>query len=128
MSYELPPGWAIARLQSLVGRDGLMTDGDWVESKDQDPDGDVRLIQLADIGDGNFLDKSSRFLTPQKAKQLNCTFLAPRDILISRLGEPLGKTCIFPPLDQPCVTVVDVHVVRPASEEINREWLMHSIN
>ena len=28
---------------------GLFSDGDWVESKDQDPEGDIRLIQLADI-------------------------------------------------------------------------------
>lgn len=105
-----------------------MTDGDWVESKDQDPHGEVRLIQLADVGDGRFVDKSNRFLTRNKAEDLNCTFLAPRDVLISRLGEPLGKTCLFPLLEQPCVTVVDVHVVRPAFKEINREWLMHTIN
>ena len=37
-------------------RDGLFIDGDWVETKDQDPDGDVRLIQLADLGDGVFRD------------------------------------------------------------------------
>ena len=40
----------------------VFVDGDWVESKDQDPNGDVRLIQLADIGDGFYIDKSSRFL------------------------------------------------------------------
>ena len=38
----------------LVGQTGLFIDGDWVESQDQDVNGDVRLIQLADIGDGYF--------------------------------------------------------------------------
>src|SRR5678809_89507 len=125
MTDDLPRGWAISRLEALVGPDGLMTDGDWVESKDQDPNGEVRLIQLADIGDGSFLDKSSRFLTQAKAEELNCTFLNRCDVLISRLGEPLGKTCVFPGLDQRCVTVVDVHVVRPSSDEVSREWLVY---
>lgn len=128
MMDELPPGWALARLESLVGPGGVMTDGDWVESKDQDPDGEVRLIQLADVGDGSFLDKSNRFMTQAKAEDLDCTFLQPRDVLISRLGDPLGKTCLFPGLELPCVTVVDVHVVRPTSSEISREWLVHLLN
>ena len=72
---DLPGSWAVAPLEDLVAPDGIFTDGDWVESKDQDPDGDVRLIQLADIADGRFLDKSSRFLTSRKADELNCTFL-----------------------------------------------------
>jgi hypothetical protein len=49
---DLPPGWEWATLDELVCTDGCFTDGDWVESKDQDPDGDVRLIQLADVGEG----------------------------------------------------------------------------
>lgn len=128
MTDELPPGWAVTRLESLIGPEGLMTDGDWVESKDQDPNGEIRLVQLADVGDGVFLDKSNRFLTQAKAEELDCTFLQTRDVLISRLGEPLGKTCLFPELEQPCVTVVDVHVVRPTSSEISREWLVHLLN
>ena len=66
---KVPDGWAKARLADLIDLDGLMTDGDWVESKDQDPNGDVRLIQLADVGDGWFRDRSSRFLTADKATE-----------------------------------------------------------
>ncbi|MDM2059987.1 restriction endonuclease subunit S, partial [Mycobacteroides abscessus] len=88
--------------------DGLFVDGDWVESKDQDPDGDVRLIQLADVGDGVFRDRSSRFLTSEKAKELRCTFLEPGDVLVARMPEPLGRACIFPGVGQPAVTAVDV--------------------
>jgi hypothetical protein len=29
----LPPGWAYAAMAELVGTDGLMVDGDWVETK-----------------------------------------------------------------------------------------------
>ena len=126
---ELPSGWVCAPIGQTVAIDGIFTDGDWVETKDQDPDGDVRLIQLADIGDGSFLDKSSRFLTRAKALELNCTFLKKGDLLVARMPEPLGRCCIFP-LDgvEKYVTVVDVCAVRPGTSSINSKFLMYAIN
>ncbi|MBE5503094.1 restriction endonuclease subunit S [Mycobacteroides abscessus] len=108
--------------------DGLFVDGDWVESKDQDPDGDVRLIQLADVGDGVFRDRSSRFLTSEKAKELRCTFLEPGDVLVARMPEPLGRACIFPGVGQPAVTAVDVCIIRPNPKRVQPEWLVAAIN
>jgi type I restriction enzyme, S subunit len=108
--------------------DGLFIDGDWVETKDQDLDGEVRLIQLADVGDGVFRDRSARFLTMQKAKELRCTFLEPGDLLVARMPEPLGRACIFPGLDQPAVTVVDVCIVRPNQSHARADWLVNAIN
>ena len=63
--------------------------------KDQDPNGSVRLIQLADIGIGEFKDKSERYITDTKARELNCTYLRKGDILIARLPDPLGRACVF---------------------------------
>jgi len=106
----------------------IFTDGDWVESKDQDPDGDVRLVQLADVGDGEYLRKSARFLTGTKAKELRCTFLIKGDILIARMPDPLGRACIFPGDLKNAVTVVDVCVIRPDPKVHCARWLMHCIN
>jgi type I restriction enzyme S subunit len=115
-------------LSKVIGNIGIFIDGDWIESKDQDQNGDVRLIQLADIGDGNFLNRSARFLTAQKAKELNCTFLKPGDLLIARMPDPLGRACIFPGDDKPCVTAVDVCIVRPDNKIADAEWLKFQIN
>ena len=38
----LPDGWRWQSLNELAA-DGVFVDGDWVESKDQDPGGSVRL-------------------------------------------------------------------------------------
>ena len=54
----LPDGWSLSSIDDLIGAEGLFMDGDWIESKDQDPNGSVRLIQLADIGEVDFKDKS----------------------------------------------------------------------
>ena len=106
----------------------VFVDGDWVESKDQDPNGDVRLIQLADIGDGFYIDKSSRFLNSETAKRLKCTYLKEGDILVARMPDPLGRACIFPKSEMPCVTVVDVCIIRPNPNKVDNRWLMHTIN
>lgn len=117
--------WATITLKDAAGE--LFTDGDWVESKDQDPDGEVRLIQLADIGDGTFLDKSARFLTAEKSRQLKCTMLKPGDLLIARMADPIARCCLYPGLDQPAATVVDVSIVRPGSQ-VDREYLAYAVS
>ncbi len=125
---QLPHGWSLATISNLVGKEGVFVDGDWVESKDQDPDGDIRLIQLADIGDGEYRNKSARFLTHEKAIQLGCTFLEKGDVLIARMPDPLGRACLFPGDQKKSVTVVDVAVVRPAADEFDTRWLMYFVN
>ncbi len=124
----MPPGWIESTISDLVSDDGVFVDGDWVETKDQDPDGEVRLIQLADVGDGAFLDRSSRFLTATKAGVLRCTMLRENDILIARMPQPLGRACIFPGSTRQCVTVVDVCIVSPGSMGPDPRWLMHVAN
>lgn len=111
----LPKGWVLAPIAQLISIDGLISDGDWVESKDQDINGSVRLIQLADVGDGYFQNKSNRFMSIEKAKALNCTFLKQGDLLIARLPAPLGRTCIFPEIGQKSVTVVDICIIRTSN-------------
>lgn len=126
---ELPKGWVWATLPNTIGINGIFVDGDWVESKDQNPNGEVRLIQLADIGDGYFRNRSDRFLTFQKAIELKCTFLMERDLLIARMPDPLGRACLFPLKEyKKYVTVVDVAIVRTDSSGIDNRYLMYVIN
>jgi type I restriction enzyme, S subunit len=125
---DLPQGWAIAVLADLIVRDGVFADGDWVESKDQDPNGSIRLLQLADIGDGVFLDKSNRFINEQKFDQLQCTEVLEGDVLVARMPDPLGRACLAPRLRQRCITVVDVAIVRPGYQSVQPVWLMHFLN
>mgnify|MGYP000919568770 CR=1 FL=1 len=109
---ELPKGWVSSSLSGVIPHNGIISDGDWVESKDQDPEGIVRLIQLADIGDGDFKNKSQRFMTEDAAERLNCSYLKSGDLLIARMPDPLGRACIFPGVGQKAVTVVDVCFIR----------------
>jgi type I restriction enzyme S subunit len=125
---DVPHGWTRSTIEQLAGASGLVTDGDWIESKDQDPNGEVRLVQLADIGDGEFRDRSDRFVTPETVRRLNCTLLHEGDLLIARMPDPLGRACVFPGVGQPAITAVDVLVWRASRDGPNPRWLMHFVN
>ena len=126
MSEEMPEGWKICTIKNFLSAESLFCDGDWVESKDQDEEGINRLIQLADIGDGTFLDKSARYMNNAQFQKLRCTELKSGDILIARMPDPLGRACLFPNLNQRCATVVDVAIIRSPTVDVN--WLMYMIN
>lgn len=125
---ELEKNWAFATLDQIIAGDGVFTDGDWVESKDQDENGGVRLIQLADIGDGEYKDKSARFMNSETAEELRCTYIEQGDVLVARMPDPLGRACIFPGDKKKSVTVVDVCILRPATKNVDNKWLMYWIN
>lgn len=115
------------RFSEIAGETGIFVDGDWIEKKDQDAKGAVRLIQLADVGPGEFRDKSDRHITVEKAEELHCTFLRKGDILIARLGDPLCKACVFP-LDGLYITAVDVAILRIGSDVVNPKYLIYLLN
>ena len=115
------------RFRDIAGENGMFKDGDWIEKKDQDDNGNVRLIQLADIGAGYFKDKSDKRITETKAIELNCTYLKKGDILITRLGEPLCKACIFP-YEGLYITAVDIAILRIGLQEIDSKYLVYLIN
>lgn len=126
MSDSLPIGWGKTTIGEITKQDSLFSDGDWVESKDQDVGAANRLIQLADIGDGVFINKSSRFMNDEQFERLNCTILEKDDILIARMPEPLGRACLYPLGNVKSATVVDVAVIRTPNAD--HYWLMSAIN
>lgn len=129
-NYDLPEGWSWATLDDIVdNRVGLFKDGDWIETKDQNPEGEVRLIQLADIGDGIFRNRSDRFMSKQTALELNCTFLKKGDVLVARMPDPIGRACLFPfGEEEKFVTVVDVAIIRVNYTDIDKNYLKNLIN
>ena len=123
--FCLPGLWTWTRTDDLSP--WSLTDGDWIETKNQSENGRVRLIQLADIGDGSFLNKSARFITEETERRLNCTRLEAGDVLIARLPNPIGRACIFPDIGQPAITAVDVAILRLDSN-LNRNFVALALN
>jgi len=113
--------------RTRLGEVGPVRDGDWILNTDYRPSG-VRLLQVGDVGLGRFVGKSSRFIGMERANELNCTFLEPGDILISRMPDPIGRACLLPDLGYPCITAVDVSIWRPRLDKADRQYLTYYLS
>jgi type I restriction enzyme, S subunit len=97
----------------LADNCAVFADGDWIESKDQSSGG-VRLVQTGNVGEGVFKDRSekARYVSEATFKRLRCTEIFPGDCLISRLPDPVGRSCILPDTGARMITAVDCTIVR----------------
>lgn len=88
-------------------------DGDWIESKDQANSG-IRLIQTGNIKCGYFQTKEdrARYISEETFSRLSCSEVNSGDIIISRLPDPIGRSCIVPKRLGKAITAVDCTIVR----------------
>ena len=103
-------GW---QTKMLADTCDVFDDGDWIESKDQSPDG-IRLIQTGNVGEGVFKDRGekARYISEATFKRLRCTEIFESDCLISRLPDPAGRSCLLSDTGERMITAVDCTIVR----------------
>ena len=103
-------GWKTKMLSDVCE---VFADGDWIESKDQSPEG-IRLVQTGNVGEGDFKDRSekARYISDATFKRLRCTEIFEGDCLISRLPDPVGRSCCLPDTGERMITAVDCTIVR----------------
>jgi type I restriction enzyme, S subunit len=104
-----------------------LVDGDWIESKDQSEEG-IRLLQLADIGVREFINKSARFISEETFKRLRCFEVLPNDVLIARMPDPIGRACIIPETGEKMITAVDCCIARVNQDHSSNKYLMYLLN
>ncbi|WP_026684095.1 restriction endonuclease subunit S [Heyndrickxia coagulans] len=126
--YQVPDNWIWIRLEHSKKDEESFGDGDWILSENIDPNGEVRLIQLSDIGQGEFLNKSSRYISEKTFEALGCKEILPGDILISRMAHPIARSCVVPDLGQKLITAVDIAFIRTNEELINKKYLNYMFN
>lgn len=116
-------GWEYKKFKDISYS---ISDGDWIESKDQSCSG-IRLIQTGNIGIGKFIpkDDSRKFITEDTFKRLRCSEIFEGDVLISRLPNPLGRSCILPNLDTRCITAVDCSIVRIKKDVVIPDYFIY---
>ncbi len=69
--------------------------GSNLKSSDYVDDG-VRIIQLQNIGDGEFHNDSAVFTSQEKADELLSCNIYPGEIILSKMGDPVARACIIP--------------------------------
>ena len=103
-------GWEYKKIKEVCS---FIGDGDWIESKDQSDFG-IRLIQTGNIGTGIYRDKADKvkYISNTTFSQLSCTEIFEGDCLLSRLPDPIGRSCLLPKLNVRTITAVDCTILR----------------
>lgn len=102
--------WTYKKLGEVTS---FIKDGDWIESRDQSEDG-IRLIQTGNVGNGFFKAKEDKphYISEETFKELGCSEIYSGDCLVSRLPEPIGRSCIIPEVNYRMITAVDCTIIR----------------
>ena len=104
----------------------FISDGDWIESQDQSDYG-IRLIQTGNIGNGEYLDKpdKAKYISEETYNKLHCTDVYPGDILISRLPDPIGRSCMVPQDIGRAITAVDCTILGVNRSNYNPHFFVY---
>jgi type I restriction enzyme S subunit len=86
----------------------------------------VRIIQLQNIGDGEFFDDYRIFTTVRKADELLSNNIYPGEIIMSKMGDPVGRACLIPNLHDRYVMCSDgIRLV--VDEKTHAKYFVYSL-
>lgn len=124
---RVPSHWESIPLKYSASKEpNSFIDGDWIESKVITTDG-IRYLTTGNVGPLSYKEQGNGFISEKTFKELNCTEVFPGDLLISRLNEPIGRTCIVPDLGYRIVVAVDNVIYRPC-EKLDKKYIMYQMN
>ncbi|WP_160556671.1 MULTISPECIES: restriction endonuclease subunit S [unclassified Apibacter] len=67
----------------------------------------IRIIQLQNIGDGEFNNEYKIYTSKEKADKLLSCNIYSDEIILSKMGDPVGRACIIPSYLNRCVMASD---------------------
>jgi type I restriction enzyme S subunit len=126
-----PQKWTQVKLQDLVlNPKNDIVDGPFGSNlkASEYVNSGVPIIRLQNINRNQFINKKIQFITENKAQELKRHEFIKGDIVITKLGNPLGKACIVPDDFEHGVIVADVVRVRINPEVVNKKYLVYAIN
>ncbi len=88
----------------------------------------IRIIQLQNIGDGFFDNLYKIYTSEAKAEQLKSCNIYSGDILLSKMGDPVGRSCIVPAYEDRYVMCSDGIRVVVDEQIYNKYYIYYLIN
>jgi type I restriction enzyme, S subunit len=129
--YPIPTGWAWAHLQDLVMKPRSdIVDGPFgsdLKASEYTDEG-IPIVRLQNIDRNEFIKKNIKFIPKEKAQELNRHNFVKGDIIITKLGAPLGKACLVPDDIEHGILVADVVRLRVSEKNISKKYVLHAIN
>lgn len=94
------------------------------------PCGGTRVVRLANIGKGHYVDNDEAFIDSQYAATLSRHEIRSPDVVVASLGDernPSGRACLYPKRFRPGIVKADCFRIRP-SGLIDARYLVEVLN
>lgn len=128
---NLPDSWLWSRLaNTVVDHSSDIVDGPFgsnLKSTEYQDEGKP-ILRIQNIKSNQFINKNIKFVTEEKYHFLKRHQFKPNDVIVTKLGDPLGLACRVPLDFTSGVIVADLIRIRPSSKHINYDWLTLLIN
>ena len=127
---RIPEEWKVKTLlAALNNNSSLIVAGPFgsnLKVSDYKEEG-IPIIRLQNIERNEFIFKDIKYISKEKAKSLNYHNFVAGDIVLAKLGDPIGKTCIIQDILNHGIVVADVVRIRP-TKDLNKEFLVRILN
>jgi len=128
---KIPVDWSLKKLIDAASEEKYSFAGGPFRSdlkEDSYTDHGVRIIQLQNIGDGNFLDEYKIFTSDEKADQLRHCNIYPGDIIIAKMADPVARACIIPDKDKRYLMASDGIRLSVNQKKYDVNFILYLIN
>jgi type I restriction enzyme S subunit len=88
----------------------------------------VPVIRIQNIDRNRFIDKKINYISEEKAEFLSRHNFQSGDIIITKLGDPVGKTSLVPDKYERGIIVADLVRARVNHKYINKKFLVYQLN
>lgn len=88
----------------------------------------VRIIQLQNIGDGNFINNDFIYTSEEKADELNSCLIYPNDIILAKMAEPVARACMIPNFEKKFLMSSDGIRLHVDKLKYDNKFILESIN
>jgi type I restriction enzyme, S subunit len=127
----VPDQWPLIKLYDLRDKDDRysFTGGPFgsdLKSSHYTYEG-VRILQLQNIGEGDFLNNYSIFTSEEKADQLRSCNIYPGEIILAKMS-PVARCCIIPDNDSRYVMCSDGIRLKVDSKVYHNQFVYHALN
>lgn len=127
---EIPEKWKVGNLTSVTENKNDIIAGPFgsnMKVSDYTEVG-VPIIRLQNIAPNSFIYKDIKYIRAEKAEELAYHSFMSGDIVLAKLGNPIGVSCLVPSELSYGIVVADVVRIRVSAKKANKQFVVQSLN
>lgn len=127
----IPKSWEWTRLSNIVlDSSNDIVDGPFGSNLKSTEyiDSGYPVLRIQNIKANRFINKNFKYISFDKYNSLSRHHFRTGDLIVTKLGNPLGLTCRVPSYMKEGVIVADLIRISPTLKHINYNWLTYLLN